>query len=65
MYSNDPVIARKLQKIGEEFNIPGPFFAYEEIKMGNVNQTYKVSYIRDDGSGSQPSSLWIFVGSIA
>ena len=51
MYSNDPVIARKLQKIGEEFNIPGPFFAYEEIKMGNVNQTYKVSYIRDDGSG--------------
>ena len=51
MYNNDPVIARKLQKIGEEFGIPGPFFAYEEIKMGNVNQTYKVSYIRDDGSG--------------
>ena len=51
MYNNDPVIARKLQKIGEEFCIPGPFFAYEEIKMGNVNQTYKVSYIRDDGSG--------------
>ena len=43
--------ARKLQKIGEAFCIPGPFFSYEEIKMGNVNHTYKVNYIRDDGSG--------------
>lgn len=49
--NNDVVLARKLQKIGEAFRIPGPFFAYEEIKMGNVNQTYKVSYVRDDGSG--------------
>ncbi len=51
MYNNDMVMARKLQKIGEAFCIKGPFFSYEEIKMGNVNQTYKVSYIRDDGSG--------------
>lgn len=43
--------ARQLQKIGEAFRIPGPFFSYEEIKMGNVNHTYKVNYIRDDGSG--------------
>lgn len=43
--------ARMLQKIGEAFCIPGPFFSYEEIKMGNVNHTYKVNYIRDDGSG--------------
>ena len=43
--------ARKLQKIGEAFCIEGPFFSYEEIKMGNVNHTYKVNYIRDDGSG--------------
>ncbi len=49
--NNDLVVARKLQKIGEAFRIEGPFFAYEEIKMGNVNQTYKVSYVRDDGSG--------------
>lgn len=51
MINNDMVVARKLQKIGEAFRIEGPFFAYEEIKMGNVNQTYKVSYVRDDGSG--------------
>ena len=43
--------ARKLQSIGQAFCIPGPFFSYEEIKMGNVNHTYKVNYIRDDGSG--------------
>lgn len=44
-------IARKLLKVGEAFCIPGPFFSYEEIKMGNVNHTYKINYIRDDGSG--------------
>lgn len=47
----NPEVARKLLKVGETFRIPGPFFSYEEIKMGNVNHTYKVNYIRDDGSG--------------
>ncbi len=47
----NPDVARKLLQVGEEFRIPGPFFSYEEIKMGNVNHTYKVNYIRDDGSG--------------
>lgn len=49
--NNNLDTARMLQKIGEAFCIPGPFFSYEEIKMGNVNHTYKVNYIRDDGSG--------------
>ncbi|MBQ8136788.1 MAG: aminoglycoside phosphotransferase family protein [Clostridia bacterium] len=49
--SMDPAMAQKLLKVGEAFNVPGPFFNYEEIKMGNVNQTYKVNYIRDDGNG--------------
>lgn len=49
---NHPVdLSRKLLEVGEAFRIPGPFFSYEEIKMGNVNHTYKVNYIRDDGSG--------------
>ena len=47
----NPEVARKLLKVGEAFSIPGPFFSYEEIKMGNVNHSYKVNYIRDDGSG--------------
>ena len=37
-------VARKLLKVGEIFRIPGPFFSYEEIKMGNVNHTFKVNY---------------------
>ena len=50
-HSMNPDVARKLLQVGEAFRIPGPFFSYEEIKMGNVNHTYKVNYIRDDGSG--------------
>ena len=44
-------IARKLLKVGEAFRIAGPFFNYEEVSQGNVNRTYKVNYIRDDGTG--------------
>ena len=44
-------IARKLQQIGRAFNLPYPFFSYEEIQNGNVNRTYKVNYIVDDGTG--------------
>lgn len=36
----DQDVARKLLGVGEAFRIPGPFFSYEEIKMGNVNHTY-------------------------
>ena len=43
--------ARKLLQVGEAFHIPGPFFSYEEVSQGNVNRTYKVNYIRDDGTG--------------
>ena len=48
---NDAAVARKLQQVGVAFHLPGPFFSYEEISMGNVNQTYKVNYIMDDGTG--------------
>ena len=47
----DQNIARKLLKVGEAFRIKGPFFNYEEVSQGNVNRTYKVNYIRDDGTG--------------
>ena len=47
----DQTLARKLQQVGVAFNIPGPFFSYEEINNGNVNRTYKVNYISDDGTG--------------
>ena len=47
----DQNMARKLLQVGEAFRIPGPFFSYEEVSQGNVNRTYKVNYIRDDGTG--------------
>ncbi len=47
----DKSIARKLQQVGEAFELEGPFFSYEEISRGNVNHTYKTNYVRDDGTG--------------
>ncbi len=47
----DQDLARKLLQVGEAFRLPGPFFSYEEVSQGNVNRTYKVNYIRDDGTG--------------
>lgn len=44
-------VAQKLLKVGEEFRLTGLFFSYEELKNGNVNHTYKVNYIEDDGNG--------------
>ena len=43
--------ARKLQQVGKAFKLEGPFYSYEEISQGNVNRTYKVNYILDDGTG--------------
>ena len=42
-------IDQEIQQVCEAFRIRGAFQSCEEIKMGNVNRTYKVNYIRDDG----------------
>lgn len=47
----DNATAYRLLDIGKAFNLNSPFFSYEEIKMGNVNHSYKVNYIQDDGTG--------------
>lgn len=44
-------IARKLLDVGQAFHLPGSFFSFEEIMNGNVNRTYKVNYVTDDGTG--------------
>ncbi len=46
--SKDPVMAETLQQVGKRFGILDPFLSYEEIKIGNVNRTYKVNYIVPD-----------------
>ena len=40
----------KLLEICRAFRIPGEMASYEEIKMGNVNRTYKVNFRREDGT---------------
>ncbi len=49
--SSPQELARKLQSIGAAFHLPGLFFSHEEVRAGNVNHTYKVNYIMDDGQG--------------
>lgn len=39
----------KLTAVGREFRLPGNFYAYDTIKNGNINSTYKVTY-RDENS---------------
>ena len=39
---------QKLQKVCEQFCIEGTYLSYEEIKIGNVNKTYKVLYLQQD-----------------
>ena len=52
--------ARKLQRIGRAFGLAYPFFSYEEICNGNVNHTYKVNYITDDGTGMAVIKPYLF-----
>ena len=44
-------LTTKLKKVGAAFRLPGLFFSYEELPMGNINRTYKVNYVIDDGTG--------------
>ena len=39
----------KLLHICKEFRISGEMLSYEEIKVGNVNKTYKVNFVHADG----------------
>ena len=39
-----------LTEIGKKFRLAGELYTYEVITMGNINSTYKVTYMREDGS---------------
>ena len=39
-----------LKEIGEKFCLPGEIYSYNLITMGNINSTYKVTYIQNDNS---------------
>lgn len=40
----------KLMKVCSAFRLPGTMISYEEIKVGNVNHTYKVVFLQPDGA---------------
>lgn len=40
---------QKLQQVCNRFRIEGTYQSYEQIKMGNINQTYKVNFKQEDG----------------
>ena len=42
-------VEQKLQQICREFRIKGTYQSYEQIKMGNINQTYKVNFQEESG----------------
>ena len=41
---------KKLQHVCQAFRIEGTYESYEEIKVGNVNRTYKVNFTHVDGN---------------
>ncbi len=39
-----------LTVVGQKFRLAGEIYSYEAITMGNINATFKVTYVREDGS---------------
>lgn len=39
-----------LKEIGEKFRLTGEMYSYEAITMGNINSTYKVTYMQADNT---------------
>ena len=56
----DQLLIEKLTKVGAAFRLPGLFFSYEEVNMGNINHTYKVNYVMDDGFGRARIKPFLF-----
>lgn len=39
-----------LAQVGKKFRLPGELYSYDAITIGNINSTYKVTYMRLDGT---------------
>ena len=48
-YTIEQTLKEKLLMVCDSFRIPGTFMGYEELKSGNVNQTYRVIFAGEDG----------------
>lgn len=47
-YSHSGLVAIRLRQICQAFGIQGSWRDYEEIKVGNINKTYKVNFMEED-----------------
>ena len=43
-------LTAKLEQVSRLFRIEGEFLGYETIQVGNVNKTYKVNFLKPDGT---------------
>lgn len=39
-----------LTEVGQKFRLPGEIYSYDAITMGNINSTYKVTYMQNDNA---------------
>lgn len=58
--SDRKLLANELQLVGSYFRLEGLFFDFEKLTMGNINETYRVDYIADDGSGFAKIKSYLF-----
>lgn len=49
----DQPILNEIKRVCDEFCINGTFVSYEEMKQGNVNNTYKVNFTQPDGTSKE------------
>ena len=47
-----------LNAVGKAFRLPGKFYAYDTVKNGNINSTYKVTYRMED-LGTAARSIFV------
>lgn len=54
-----------LKEIGQKFRLPGEIYSYDAITMGNINSTYKVTYMPSaEVEGFLITAQGIYFGSI-
>ena len=44
------IVFNTLKEIGQKFRLPGEIYSYDAITMGNINSTYKITYVQNDNS---------------
>lgn len=43
------MMTEKLRSVGKVFRLPGELYSYEQMNNGNINKSYRVSYMTENG----------------